>query len=234
MSEANGYGNRGSPPPSDDRQPARLIAWATLVGLLVLASYASRLTGSTPRENLLYQWSTFFGGVIQYGIMLVLTVAIAGGLNRPLLALERPTEPKRAAGLAVIALGVILAAAAAASTVFDAGREQGLVPTGWDGAHAAPFFANAVVVVLAAPIVEELLFRGLGMGLLLQFVGPVMSITVTGIAFGLAHGLVLGLLVLSIFGVTLGWLRWKTGSVYPGMVVHGCFNAAALVVAVAV
>ena len=26
--------------------------------------------------------------------------------------------------------------------------------------------------------------------------------------------------MLTIFGITLGWLRWKTGSVYPGMVVH--------------
>ena len=55
---------------------------------------------------------------------------------------------------------------------------------------------------------------------------------ITGLAFGLAHGLVLGLPVLTIFGITLGWLRWKTGSVYPGMVVHGIFNGAALLAAV--
>ena len=83
-----------------------------------------------------------------------------------------------------------------------------------------------------APFVEELLFRGLGYGLLRQFVDPWPAILVTGIAFGLAHGLVLGLPVLTIFGITLGWLRWQTGSVYPGMVVHGLFNAAALIAAV--
>ena len=55
---------------------------------------------------------------------------------------------------------------------------------------------------------------------------------ITGVAFGLAHGLVLGLAVLSIFGVTLGWLRRQTGSVYPGMVVHALFNGAALAAAV--
>ena len=233
VGNAGRNGGRGSRPPSGDPQPVRLIAWATLVGLLALASYGSRFTSGKPPENLLYQWSTFLNGVIQYGIMLILTVAIAGGLNRPLLALEYPKEPKKAAGFAVVALGVILAAAAATSAAFDAGREQGLVPTRWDSGHAAAFFANAVVVVIAAPIVEELLFRGLGIGLLLEFFGPVLSIAVTGITFGLAHGLILGLLVLSIFGATLGWLRWKTGSVYPGMIVHGCFNASALVVAVA-
>ena len=46
-----------------------------------------------------------------------------------------------------------------------------------------------VVVALVAPFVEELLFRGLGSVCSRQFVGP-PAILITGIAFGLAHGLV--------------------------------------------
>ena len=53
-----------------------------------------------------------------------------------------------------------------------------------------------------------------------------------GLAFGLAHGLVEALLVLVPFGIALAWLRDRTRSVYPGMVVHGLFNALALVAAV--
>jgi hypothetical protein len=67
--------------------------------------------------------------------------------------------------------------------------------------------------------------------LLAAFTGPWPAILVTGVAFGLAHGLVLGLPVLTIFGITLGWLRWQTGSVYPGMIAHGLFNGAALLAA---
>ena len=127
---------------------------------------------------------------------------------------------------------MILAAAGLLGQVLDAGDEQGLVPDAWDGSRAVPFLANTLVVVLVAPFVEELLYRGLGMSLLFPFVGPLFSIAITGLAFGLAHGLVLGLPVLTIFGITLGWLRWKTDSVYPGMVVHGIFNGAALLAAV--
>jgi len=83
-----------------------------------------------------------------------------------------------------------------------------------------------------APFVEELLYRGLGFGLLTPFVGPLPAIIITGIAFGLAHGLVLGLPVLAIFGMVLAWLRWQTGSVVPGMIVHALFNGLALAVAV--
>lgn len=215
------------------RQPGRLLAWSTLVGLLAAVSYAARLDGSETRDDVLYLWSTFAGALTQYGIMLTLILAIAHGLDRLLLGLEEPDRRGRAAGLAIAAFLTIIAAAAALSPFLDAGGEQGLVPDAWDSSRAPPFLANAAVVTIVAPLVEELLFRGLGYGLLTQFVGPWPAILATGVAFGLAHGLVLGLPVLSIFGIALGWLRRQTGSVYPGMVVHGLFNGLALAAAVA-
>ena len=36
------------------------------------------------------------------------------------------------------------------------------------------------------------------------------------------------LIVLVPFGIALAWLRDRTNSVYPGMLVHGLFNGAAL------
>jgi membrane protease YdiL (CAAX protease family) len=84
---------------------------------------------------------------------------------------------------------------------------------------------------VVAPIVEELTFRGVGQSLL-SFVGRWPSILLVGIAFGVAHGLVEALLVLVPFGIALAWLRDRTKSVLPGMVVHGLFNAIALIAAV--
>ena len=78
-----------------------------------------------------------------------------------------------------------------------AGDEQGLVPDGWDGSRAAPFVANFVVVVLVAPVVEELTFRGLGLAVVGDAVGVVPAILITGLAFGLAHGLVVALPILA-------------------------------------
>jgi membrane protease YdiL (CAAX protease family) len=58
------------------------------------------------------------------------------------------------------------------------------------------------------------------------------SILLVGLAFGLAHGLVEAELVLIPFGVGLAYLRDRTESVFPGMLVHGLFNGIALAVAV--
>ena len=216
------------------RQPGRLVAWGALVGLLAAASYASRLSDSEASADLLYLWSTFAGALIQYGIMFALILAIARGLDRRLLALDVPEERGRTIKLSLLAFVVIVAATAALSPFLDAGGEQGLVPDAWDSSRALPFLANALVVTLVAPFVEELLYRGLGFGLLAPFVGPGSAIFITGVAFGLAHGLVLGLPVLTIFGVALGWLRWQTGSVVPGMIVHALFNGLALAAAVVI
>ena len=206
----------GAPAIPDRRWPGRLAAWFALAGGLAAVAYLGRLAGGEPSDDVLYLWSTFIGAIVQYGVMLILILAIAHGLDRQLLALQVPERRLRAVGLAGGALVVIIVSAAVLSQFLDAGGEQGLVPKAWDSSRAAPFIANAAVVTI---------------GLLAPFVGPWPAVLATGVAFGLAHGLVLGLPVLAIFGITLGWLRWQTGSVYPGMIVHGLFNGAALVAA---
>ena len=152
------------------RQTGRLIAWCAVVGGLAALSYASRLSGGETPDDVLYLWSTAIGALIQYAFMFGLILAIARGLDRRLLALELPERRWRAAGLAAAAFAAIIIVSAILSQFLDAGDEQGLVPKSWDSSRAAPFIANAIVVALVAPFVEELLYRGLGYGLLTQFI----------------------------------------------------------------
>ena len=58
------------------------------------------------------------------------------------------------------------------------------------------------------------------------------AIVLVGLLFGLAHGLILSLPVLAVFGGALAWIRARTGSIYPGMILHSLFNLFALVAAV--
>jgi hypothetical protein len=136
--------------------------------------------------------------------------------------------------LAAIAAVIIVAADGLASLLplpESPGKEQGLTPTHWEAAHAGAFAANFVLLAVIAPFVEELTFRGEGQSLLRVF-GRWTSIVVVGVAFGLAHGLIEGLIVLVPFGIALAWLRDRTDSVVPGMFVHGLFNGVTLVLAV--
>ena len=60
------------------------------------------------------------------------------------------------------------------------------------------------------------MFRGAGYSLLARF-GQIVAILVTGVTFGLVHGLIEALVVLTAFGIGLAWLRARTDSVS----VHG-------------
>lgn len=212
----------------------RLIFWTVFVGLIAAINYYSRFSGgsSVSRGNSqdeIYSWTTFAGGTVLYAVWLGIILLIC--VDRfDLLALRPPRRWGRALWLGLGAVGGIFVLEAVVSYLplpESPGKEQGITNVPWEPAHAGAFAANFVLFAAFAPFVEELTFRGAGQSLL-RFLGRIPSIVLVGIAFGLAHGLVEALLVLVPFGIALAWLRDRTNSVYPGMLVHALFNAAAL------
>lgn len=213
---------------------SRLVGWAILVGALALLAYSANLADSSgPPADALYRWSTAVGGLVQYAIILALVLLVARGIAPATLGLTRPRSVRGAAGRVAAALVSIWIIGAALNVFLKAGEEQGLVPHGWDPGRAAPFVANFVVVAGVAPVVEELTYRGLGVAAVRDSFGPFAAVAVTALAFGLAHGLVVALPVLTIFGLILAWLRLATGSIYPTIALHALFNGVALIAAVA-
>ena len=210
----------------------RLVAWLGLVGAYIALAYSSRAISGDPPGDVLYRYDTAAAGVAWYAISLVLVLLITRGpAQRDLLALRRPRSIGRAVALSVAVLVGIYAVTVALEPFLNAGKEQGLAPSGWEPERAGAYAANFVVIAVIAPVVEELMFRGAGYSLLARF-GEPAAVLLVGLLFGLVHGLIAGLVVLSIFGATLAWLRARTNSVYPGIAVHSMFNAIALVVAV--
>ena len=221
------------------RYPGRLVAWLGFVLGLTALNYLGRFAtdGETP-DDIAYQWESSVAVIVQFGLMLGALLLITIGLpKRPLFGLRRPRSWPRALGLVVASLVLIYLGSLAYTGIlsllgdYDPTEEQGLVPDGWDSSRVAPFVAFFLAVTLLAPVVEELTYRGVGFGLMRPY-GVVVAIVGTGFLFGLTHGLLIGLPVLAFFGIVVGWLRWKTDSVYPGMLLHATFNAVALLVAV--
>jgi uncharacterized protein len=83
--------------------------------------------------------------------------------------------------------------------------------------HPLPFF---FMIVLAAPILEELLFRGIILEGLLKNYQPYRAIGFSAFLFALIHGnLAQGIGALMI-GLLIGWIYWKTESIIPGILIH--------------
>jgi membrane protease YdiL (CAAX protease family) len=219
--------------PGPPLAPWRLLAWLGFVFLLAGLNYASRFADTDMPDDLAYRWESSIAAVVQYGIMLGVLLLIARGVpKREVFALRRPALSwRRALGLTVVALLAIWTFGAALSPFLDATEEQGLVPDEWDSSRLPAFIAFFAAVTLVAPVVEELTYRGLGFTLLAAH-GRWLAMLATGVLFGAAHGLLVALPVLSFFGIAVGWLRERTNSVYPGMLLHGTFNGVALIVSV--
>jgi membrane protease YdiL (CAAX protease family) len=210
-----------------------LRLWSAFVLVFATLSYTLRFTSGKPPKDLLYKWSTVVGNLVQFAIIAAIVYGIAGaaGERRRVLALRRPTSWRTAFGIGLgVGLGMFVLTILL-GPLLNPGREQGVTPDTWEPRHAAAYVANGIVVAVVAPIVEELTFRGLGYSLLARY-GRWAAIIGTGLAFGLAHGLVQAFPFLAAFGIGLAYLRSRVDSVYPGMILHGLFNGIALTVAV--
>jgi len=214
----------------------RLGAWLGLVLAVAALAYASTFAGADANEgssDFFYRWDTFIGGLVQDALLLGLVLWIVHrGPAAALLALHRPRSWLRAAGLMLLVLVFVWALGVALDPYLHPGDEQGLVPDRWRPEEAAPFAANLGFTTLAVPVVEELTFRGAGFSLLAARYGKGVAIVGTAVLFGAVHGLVLALPLLVAFGLGLAWLRARSGSVYPGIVLHGLFNALAVLIGV--
>lgn len=128
------------------------------------------------------------------------------------------------------AVGVQLALAAVV-LIFDIPLSSNVESLSDADADRAYLIATAVAAVIAAPVVEELVFRGLVLRGLLSRVGAVSAVALQGALFGVAHvdpvrGVGnLGLaIVLSGVGVALGTAAYLTRRLGPAVIAHAIFN----------
>lgn len=93
-------------------------------------------------------------------------------------------------------------------------------------AKNAPFttYATLIVSVLVAPICEEVFFRGFVLPGFLRGMPVAMAIILSSLIFAVAHADIGSFVVLFVIGIALGFLRWRTGSIWPGIILHTINN----------
>ncbi len=120
---------------------------------------------------------------------------------------------------------------AAVVLIFGIPLSSNIEATGEFDTDRAYLIATVVAAVIAAPIVEEIVFRGLVMRGFLSRMGPLIAIALQGVLFGVAHfdpargtgniGLVM---VLSGVGIAFGVSAYLTHRLGPTVIAHAIFN----------
>jgi membrane protease YdiL (CAAX protease family) len=221
--------------PPERRVPWLLVAAPYALQQIVTVVLAVVLRPPSSTADALY--SIRFGIVIlaSYAVLVGATFLVAAryGDPRQLLAIH-PTPVRRTALLVVVTFAGAALATRLLEPIFHGVREQGIDPTPFPGgASAVAGLTLAFLgIAVAGPIAEELYFRGLLQGALAPF-GQVVAVVVTAIVFAGVHFVPAAIPVLVVYGVLLGVIRARTGSIVPGAIAHALNNAVALAVAVA-
>ncbi|MGH3007465.1 MAG: lysostaphin resistance A-like protein [Gaiellaceae bacterium] len=215
-----------SSPTSSRRSRAReglaLALWAALAGLFVLAAFYGAAQEDVP-EDALYDPDLAVNGAFFYGLMLAISIGIAYLYPRPWQELG---FRRFGARWVWIAFGVVLLTLVVGRILepyLHGGEEQGFAPERWEPEHATAFVVNSLLVITLGPFAEEVFFRGLGVRALAVF-GAAAAIVVSGVIFGLVHGILGALPPLALFGIGLAWVRVGSGSVWPGVIAHVTYN----------
>ncbi len=85
---------------------------------------------------------------------------------------------------------------------------------------ADPDIFSFITLVIAAPILEEIFFRGIILEGLLKNHSPVKAIIWSALIFGLVHLNPWQAIGATLSGVFIGWIYWKTKSILPGIIIH--------------
>ena len=94
------------------------------------------------------------------------------------------------------------------------------------GKHLFPGIAGLLYGCIFCPVLEEIGLRGILLGGLLKSrCRPWLAILITALIFALLHGIGVHFVVSLVFGIILGWLYWRTGSIIPCMIIHVVNNS---------
>jgi membrane protease YdiL (CAAX protease family) len=228
------------PPPEPVAGPVGWQWWQGALGVL------TAFVGASIAVAIVFGLSAIFGGdpgdprggvtmlgLLVQDIFFVGTVVVFAGLRgqRPkpwMLGLRDPQPGWGRAVLWIVGVyAVLMLASVLWSLVVDIPDAEVVDDLGVKANDLAAI-GGAFVICVAAPIAEELLFRGLLFPSLRGRIGTVAAALVTGLTFGGVHAVgspVAALPVLALFGVLLCVLYLQTRSLLPCMVVHSINNA---------
>ncbi len=222
--------HRHGPPRAAAPTESALLTLALVFPLfLVIGSVPTRLTDSLSGVLLLNigVFLLVFAGVPLIVLKATGTRLPGGlGLNRPI---------PRTAAAAAICLGLSMWAILYEISVVigldaEADNLRRSLETLTEGLRQTPLTLRLAALAIAPAVCEELFFRGFLQTSLRERLKPSAAVVATALLFGLFHifvrdGLFVERLIPStIMGILLGWMRERSGTVLPGMLLHVMHN----------
>jgi membrane protease YdiL (CAAX protease family) len=204
-------------PPADRWRELRVVGW--LFGLLLFSSLCFGIAYSIEPEGDFQPWMTLIDGIV--------ILCFAAFYRGEIVALLRPSTFDRNARKKLAIAAVVQFAALGA--VFYLLEETG-IPferiTDELQRHDYRMWQLLALYSLAPAVLEEIAFRGVIFGRLRTVLGETEGWLVQAAFFSVMHLSPVIFPTHFAMGLIFGWLRMRTGSLIPGMILHAVWNAA--------
>lgn len=235
-------------PPSPTRSPdAGFVWWQSLLFTVLLAmamfvpatvALAFLILGGWAHLQDLQtlSWPLLFAQLVSYAAMLAVIMPLLPALaQRPWRALGLRAPRPRDAGFAIAgAVGMFLAAlvtGAAEQALFHLKPEEVQVQL-LRAARGPTIGVFVFFACIAAPFVEELVFRGFIFNALRRYMPVWIAVLLSASLFGLAHwqpGNAGAIVPLAAAGAVLAVVYHRAGSLAASMLTHALFNSVTVV-----
>ncbi|MBK1883213.1 CPBP family intramembrane metalloprotease [Luteolibacter pohnpeiensis] len=94
---------------------------------------------------------------------------------------------------------------------------------------ASALFGHLIVIGLLGPLCEEFMFRGALQGCL-ERKGPRYAIIWSALSFSMVHMNPFNMLPIAAIGIALGYVTWRTQSLWPAVMWHAINNSLAVLI----
>ena len=206
-----------SAPTLDRGHELRVVGW--LYGLLLLTSFCFGIAYSVDPTGDFIAWESLVGGIV--------ICAFAVPFRSEILALLRPSTFDRNARKTLAIATVIQFALL--GTVFYLLEQTG-IPferiTDEMQRHDYALWQLLVLYSLAPAVLEEIAFRGIIFDRLRRVLGEREGWLVQAALFSVLHLSPVIFPTHFAMGLIFGWLRIRSRSLIPGMILHAAWNAA--------
>lgn len=92
------------------------------------------------------------------------------------------------------------------------------------------FIIEVIATAILAPIIEEIIFRGLCYRYARKAFPTFAAALISGVIFGISHGNPISFVFTTILGIILAYAYEKSGSIVPSILIHMGFNGGAYIV----
>jgi membrane protease YdiL (CAAX protease family) len=207
-----------------------IIATAFILGQIFEAFIAGAL--GTSRADLLAAHLTWGIAIGQYAsylpLVAVIVIVLPWLARRSLHDLGLDAITPRILGTGIggaVAMYAVTIGAAQLQLVLTHQKPEETALTLFQSAHDPGLvIAFGALAAVAAPIAEELVFRGFLFNAILRYTPMWLAAAISGALFGLSHGSLSAALPLAGAGVVLAYVYYTSGSLTAAMVTHGLFN----------